>query len=290
MTQPTLKRTFAILMASLLVSCGSQKPSTTDEVADIPLRLYVFDCGRITFEDVTAFSVANDETEVRELAVPCYIVEHAKGRLLWEGGLPSKVAETDGWVGEGNMRQSLERTFAEQLTALGLDMASFDFAAFSHTHFDHIGVANEVEGATLLIQRAEYDAAFGSEEDARAMYFDPDLYSNLRNAEIQVLDGDHDLFGDGSVRLLASPGHTPGHQSLFLDLAKTGPIVLSGDLYHFRLSREQKRVPTFNFDTEQTLASMNRIEALVEQAGAQLWIEHELASFDSLLKAPSYYN
>ena len=97
------------------------------------------------------------------------------------------------------------------------------------------------------------------------------------------------VFGDGRVRILSAPGHTPGHQVLFLDLADTGPLVLSGDLYHFRLSRAERRVPTFNVDREQTLASMERVEAFVEDVGATFWIEHDLALFQELDLAPAYY-
>ncbi len=279
----------AALPILALLACGSPAVDPEQVQEEASLKLYVFDCGRIQFASVEAFSIGDDETDVRELAVPCYVVDHSAGRLLWEGGLPSSVADAEGWTGDEGMLQKLDRTLAEQLEAIDLDMSSFDLVAFSHTHFDHIGVANEVEDATLLIQQAEYDAAFVDDETARAMYFDPDLYSGLKDAEIQILDGDHDVFGDGSVRLLASPGHTPGHQSLFVDLEETGPIVLSGDLYHLRESRERRLVPSFNFDAEQTLASMDRVERLVEETGAQLWIEHELARFETLNKAPEFY-
>jgi glyoxylase-like metal-dependent hydrolase (beta-lactamase superfamily II) len=252
--------------------------------ARAPLALYVFDCGRIRFASIEGFSIEDHETDVRELAVPCYVVEHEKGRLLWDAGLPSSLAEKEGWQGEG-MQQRLERTFTDQLAEAGLDMASFDYMAFSHFHFDHVGTANEVEGATLLISQAEYDAAFA--DPVTTPGFVPELYSNLRDAERVIVGEDHDVFGDGRVRIVAAPGHTPGHQVLFVDLAETGPIVLSGDLYHFRFSREHRRVPSFNTDREQTLVSMDRVDALLEETGAELWIQHELAHFGSLDRAPA---
>ena len=252
---------------------------------DAPLKLYVFNCGHIRVDTLDRFSIEDHETDVRELIVPCYIVEHRNGRLLWDGGLPSSTAEADGW--DGNTR--LDRTLASQLAELdlGFDLRSLDYVAFSHMHYDHVGVANEVEGATWLVQRPEYEAMFGGSISVPAAQ--PELYENLRNAERIVLDGDHDVFGDGRVRILSAPGHTPGHQVLFLDLADTGPLVLSGDLYHFRLSRAERRVPTFNFDREATLASMERVEAFVEDAGATFWIEHDLALFQELHLAPAYH-
>lgn len=119
---------------------------------------------------------------------------------------------------------------------------------------------------------------------------DPSLYGKLKGAKKVLLAGDHNVFGDGRVRILSAPGHTPGHQVLFIDLANTGPIVLSGDLYHFAMSRRERRVPSFNVDRDMTLASMDRVEALIEESGATMWIEHELALFERLNRSPLYYD
>ena len=281
------------LAAVLAAACGGapaeQEPpaaAPAEEAApEASLKLYIFECGRILFDDVERFSIGNDETDVRELVVPCYVVEHPGGRMLWDGGLPSAYNNPD--TRPDNVR--LERTLAQQLADLdlGFDLTTLDYVAFSHLHYDHVGVANEVEGATWLVQRPEYNAMFVEPETVPTAR--PELYENLAGAETVILDGDHDVFGDGRVRLISAPGHTPGHQVLFLDLAQTGPLVLSGDLYHFRISREQRRVPTFNYDAETTLASMERVEALVDETGATFWIEHDLALFRGLDKAPGYY-
>ena len=289
MTGTTRPTTFTLALL-LAAGCGGapaepepEAPAEATEAA--PLKLYVFECGRLTFDDVTRFSIDNDETDVRELVVPCYVVEHPAGRMLWDGGLPSAYVDAD--ARPENAR--LDRTLAEQLAALdlGFDLTTLDYVAFSHLHYDHIGVANEVAGATWLVQRPEYDAMFVAPDTVPSAR--PALYENLRHAETVILDGDHDVFGDGRVRILSAPGHTPGHQVLFLDLAETGPLVLSGDLYHFRVSREQRRVPTFNFDVEMTLASMEKVEAFVAEVGATFWIEHDYALFRQLDTAPAYY-
>jgi glyoxylase-like metal-dependent hydrolase (beta-lactamase superfamily II) len=253
------------------------------ERSGAPLALLVFDCGRILFDSIEGFSIEDHESDVRELAVPCYVVEHPKGRLLWDAGLPTSLAEKEGWQGEG-MRQRLDRSLADQLAESGLDTGSFDYMAFSHFHFDHVGAANEIEGATLLIAQAEYDVAFA--DPVTTPGFVPELYDELSSAPHEIVGDDHDVFGDGRVRIVAAPGHTPGHRVLFVNLAETGPIVLSGDLYHFRFSREHRRVPTFNTDREQTLASMDRVDELLAETGAELWIQHELALFESLDLAP----
>ena len=104
------------------------------------------------------------------------------------------------------------------------------------------------------------------------------------------MNGDHDVFGDGSVRIISAPGHTQGHQTLLVALANTGKIMLSGDLYHFEVSRTLRRTPEFNTDSQQTLASMDRVERLLESENATLWIEHNHKLSESLKKAPAYYD
>lgn len=276
-----MSRMFLIGMLLLLGAHGASSDG------DAGPRLYVFDCGMLRFDSLDGFSIANDETDVRDVIVPCYVIKHKGKSMLWDGGLPSSVADVAGWQGEG-MQARLDRTLAEQLPGIGLDMNSFDYAVYSHAHFDHVGVANEVVGATLIIQQAEYDALFNSESALLAV--DLSLVESLRNADRIVINGDHDVFGDGRVRIISTPGHTPGHQSLLIDLENAGPIILSGDLYHFPISRSDRRVPTFNYDPEETLASMDRMEKLVEETGATFWIEHELALFETLKKAPAYYD
>ena len=105
----------------------------------------------------------------------------------------------------------------------------------------------------------------------------------------RVLEGDHDVFGDGRVRIIAAYGHTPGHQVLYVEPPDTGPVVLSGDLYHFRVSRTQRVVPPFNIDKVQTLQAMTRVEALVAETGSDFWIQRDLARFEGQTRAPGFY-
>ena len=276
-----------LLVCAGFVGCATVEPEPTAD-ADA-LRLYVFDCGRIRLENINLFGLASTDTDVRELAVPCYLIEHPAGRLLWEGGLPSALVTLDGWAeDQGGISQRLERTLVDQLGDLGLAPADVDWIAFSHFHSDHVGAAAAFAGSTLLIQQAEAIAAFGN--DALGHFFDPEIYAALADSPREVIDGRHDVFGDGRVMLLPAPGHTPGHQALFVDLASTGPVVLAGDLYHFEASRELRAVPMFNHDRETTLASMNRIEAFTAGRGATLWIQHSLALFESQRHAPAFYD
>lgn len=262
--------------------------SLAPAVAAAGPQLTVFDCGSIVLDSVESFGIRDDETPVRELFVPCYLVKHERGTLFWDAGLPLGVVGRGDVKPEPGMTLRYARSVLEQLEAVGTPAADVDYVAFSHMHFDHVGAANAFASSTLLIQRTEHTAAF--EEVTRYPgIFVPEHYAQLRDAKTMLLDGDLDVFGDGSVEILAAPGHTPGHQVLFVELAQTGPIVLSGDLYHFAESRTLRRVPEFNTDADASRRSMERIERLIEARGATLWIEHEKAVADTLRKAPAFY-
>ena len=249
-------------------------------------KLFLFDCGIIYFDDVAMFNLKQDETSVRELFVPCYLIEHDDGLLFWDGGLPAAISETDGRVLEDGLNMAYQRSVIDQLADMDIQPADVGFAAFSHLHFDHVGVANEFSGSNVLMQKTEWEAAVGGSSE----FVDTTLFDDLRNSELTMLDGDHDVFGDGSVRLIYTPGHTPGHQALLVNLENAGPIILSGDLFHFRANRSLRRAPTFNYDAAMTLKSMDRIEALIKETGATLWIEHDKALADTLRKAPGFYD
>lgn len=250
--------------------------------AQADLKLTVFDCGQISFADVSAFGLSNDETTVRELFVPCYLIQHNEHLMVWDAGLPlADVGKTD-----GNSRYDV--SFLDQLASMDIVPSDIDLVAFSHMHYDHVGAANAFTESTLLIQETEAVAAFEHPEDNPV--FREALYNELVNSNRRSLDGDLDVFGDGSVRIISAPGHTPGHQALYLELNNYGPLILSGDLYHFETSRTQRRVPLFNTNVEETLRSMDKVEALVESTGATFWIEHSKALAESLNLAPAFYD
>jgi glyoxylase-like metal-dependent hydrolase (beta-lactamase superfamily II) len=257
--------------------------------ANADVRLYVFDCGTLELADVSAFGVDNDETPVRTLFVPCYLLEHRSDagvrRLLFDAGLPANLAGQGPVTPEPGMTLRYDRALTDQLADLGVAPEDVDYLALSHLHFDHVGSAGAFTGAEHLIQRAEYQAGFVDELPV----YQTELFAPLRDSPRHLLDGDHDVFGDDSVRLISAPGHTPGHQALLVRLDEPGPVVLSGDLYHFRASRRMRRVPEFNTSPAATRESMDRIEALLDAEGATLWIEHDQALAETLRLAPAYY-
>jgi N-acyl homoserine lactone hydrolase len=175
-----------------------------------------------------------------------------------------------------------------QLAEAGYSPADITYLALSHYHWDHTANANEFGAATWLVRQVERDAMFAQKPPDLTK---PSTYAALRNSKTVIIsDDEHDVFGDGTVVITLAPGHTPGHQVLYLKLVKTGAVVLSGDLYHYPEERSLRRVPTFEFDQEQTRASRANIDAFLKKTGARLWIQHDFASDARLKKAPNYYD
>jgi len=298
------------LAALLLVSCSggeepdesAQKPTTPEyqSTTDAPstsaktLQMFMLDCGLIDISDLDGFSTAGDYAGIADtFASSCWLIQHPKGNLLWDLGLPT------GLVGNGKQKNgvftlSMERTLSDQLVEIGLFTSDVDTISISHSHFDHSGQADQFQKAKWLVHADEYAAMFPTDDEAledepSADESDADTvnpYLDFAFLERQEFTSEHDVFGDGSVIIISTPGHTPGHTSLFVDLPETGPVFLTGDLYHRRESRELKRVPRFNFAEEDTLASMQAFEARVQAIGARVIIQHDLDEVSVFPKSP----
>ncbi|MFL2855842.1 MAG: MBL fold metallo-hydrolase, partial [Pseudohongiellaceae bacterium] len=150
-------------------------------------KLYIFDCGHLSFPDVGNFGITNEETDVRELFVPCYLIDHPDGKMIWDAGLPLDVVGPR----QNGATSWYEESIIDQLAAIGVNSRDIDYTAYSHFHYDHVGAANEFANATLLIQETEYHAAFYDAESNPV--FRPPLYSELANSTKVLLQGDHDV-------------------------------------------------------------------------------------------------
>jgi glyoxylase-like metal-dependent hydrolase (beta-lactamase superfamily II) len=176
------------------------------------------------------------------------------------------------------------------LAEIGYKPADITYLALSHNHYDHSANANEFAGSTWLVNKAERDVMFAekpaTKENPAALRF-----ALLKDGKTKLLDGDYDVFGDGAVRIIATPGHTPGHQSVFVKLANTGPLILSGDLYHYPVELADRSFNPYGGKvSDQENASRAKIDMLMKQTGATLWIGHDLLLFDQLKKSPEYYD
>jgi N-acyl homoserine lactone hydrolase len=241
-------------------------------------RLYVIECGQGHANDVSRWSPGVNEGKPMDYVSNCYLIKHPQGYVMWETGVGDELAALP--EGRGSFtRWRLARTLASQLAEIGLKPADIKYVAASHTHFDHIGNVELFPNAMLLVQKAEYEWP----NPLGVGRFKPEH-------PVTKLEGDHDVFRDGSVTLLSTPGHTPGHQSILVRLAKSGPILISGDAAHFKENWDARRVPSFNVDRDKTLASMDRIAGILAQQKAQLWIHHDKPQSDAQKKSPAYYD
>lgn len=276
------------------VACSENKtveatvvPSLTKPVAAV--KLYAMDCGRIAFKDAAMF--ADDDTfkgVKRELVDPCYLIRHERGDLIWDTGLPEAIADMPDGVSRDGFPATMKvpKKLTAQLAELGLAPGDIDFVSFSHMHSDHTGNGNLFAGATWIVDKDERDAMFS--EDARKGE-DFANYSALETATTTLLtsEDDFDVFGDGSAIIVQAPGHTPGHTVLLLTTANSGKVILAGDMWHLKESREKRTVPAFNVDREKTLASMDKVEALALAQSAKVIRQHVAEDFNSLPKFPA---
>ena len=278
----TIARSLACLALLMLCACATTTPKT----ASVD-RLYAMYCGEAQIPDISPWSPGYNVGQPMTFADNCYLIQHGDDWMLWDSGFSDALAQTpEGVVGARNMRTMRKRTLASQLAEVGVPPDRIRFVAFSHTHGDHVGNSALFPMATVLIQAAEYDAAFGP-EPAR-FGFAPSTYPTLKNNPVVKLTGDYDVFGDGSVRIVSTPGHTPGHQSLLVRLPKSRPLILSGDVAHFQENFDNRRVPGFNYDIEQSKRSMDRLAELVKTEGADLWINHDAKQNAAYPHAPQF--
>jgi N-acyl homoserine lactone hydrolase len=275
----------SVLILAAIAASGVAFPAAAQQGVQ---RMYVFNCGESRTPDLSRWSPGFNVGKPFEFSDHCYLIRHAKGLMMGDSGMSDKIAEMpDGMtVAGGMLTLRVPKTLASQLREINVAPSDVTHIAFSHTHSDHVGNANLFTGATLYIQQAEYDAAFGP--DAAKFNFVSAYYDKLRNNPVVKLNGDYDVFGDGSVVILSTPGHTPGHQSLLVRLPKTGPVVLSGDMVHFEENWVNRRVPALNYNREQSLQSMEKIAAVLEANHAQLWINHDKAQSARISTAPAY--
>lgn len=289
-----MKKITLFILIALVFSCKDKTEKTAGEKmveeSKPEVKLYVFDGGTVQANMLELFSQDTTYTgQQKEFSDAFYVIEHPEGRLMWDAGLPeSLVALPEPFTSpDGAFTVSRPDSVINQLAAIDIQPSDITYIALSHSHFDHIGHANTFSDATWLVQEAEYDFVTSDE----VKNGNPELYDGIKElTKIEKLNGDHDVFGDGSVVIKSMPGHTPGHQVLYVDLPETGPVLLSGDLYHFNENREHRRVPIFNVDVEQTLDSMEAFEKFAEETGARVIIQHEKTDFDALPKAPKYLN
>lgn len=252
-------------------------PARAQHAHQSPVHLWRLDCGSI---DVSDFDVFSDTYlyvgQPKHLTASCYLIHNVAmdKYLLWDTGVAGPSKE---WV----FTIALKERIADQLKRIGVSPAAITYVGISHYHDDHTGQAADFPGATLLMGTGDWEVVKSRKEVTAR--FTPWISGG---SKVEAVSRDKDVFGDGSAVILDMPGHTPGHKALLVRLAGMGPVLLTGDLYHATEQVANRGVPSFNTNRADTLASMDRFNAIAKNLKATVVIQHEPADIAKLPAFP----
>ena len=252
-----MRKHFAILLFVTAMT-GLANAQTSPNIT-----LTRFDCGSSNAPiDVRAFSDTYAHNGLKiQLVFSCYLIRHGDEYMVWDAG--------NAMGGQGAPKVSL----VDHLARLKLTPAQIKFIGVSHYHGDHIGQVGSFPAATLLIGSRDWDVLTkGPNPMANPAPFAPWITGG---GKVEPVAQDKDVFGDGSVVMLNMPGHTPGHHSLLVRLKNKGPVLLTGDLSHFRENYDGDGVTSFNTDRAETLASLDRFKKIARNLKATVIIQHD---------------
>jgi glyoxylase-like metal-dependent hydrolase (beta-lactamase superfamily II) len=241
------------------------------------VRLIPLDLGRIE----ASLRVVTGEDGTVSLPIIGWLIEHRNGLAMFDNGM-HRGLQTD-TTRLGRTAKAFKPVYnpgdevAAQLERRGVRPSDIDIMIFSHLHFDHAGGTCDLPDARLVVQDAEWRAG-QDDELVEAGVYDPVDYDH--GHEVQTVEGEHDVFGDGTVMCLPTPGHTVGHQALRVEL-ESGPVVLTGDCVYFERMLTEMLVPRFGYDTDQQRRSMKRLSTL-QSDGCRLLFGHDEAQFQGL--------
>jgi N-acyl homoserine lactone hydrolase len=299
MLKHTRTAMISILVASWL-SMGGTRPATADSKLPDPAtagfaeKLYRLDCGRSLANDESVWTPGENVGRSIEFSSTCWLIKRGSEWVLWDTGVPqAALNDPKGWSTLPKLIvYHLDKTITGQLAEIGLKTSDITYVAISHTHGDHIGNVGLFPNSTVLMQRVEYtwiSSPDGTNDNVNQLKA---LARKLLGTpkQLQLLDGDTDVFGDGSVTLISTPGHTPGSQSLLVHLKNSGFIILSGDVVHLEENFEKNIVPSLNTDKATSIASMDRVRRMIATYQAKLFINHDKAQSDTLRLLPAFYD
>jgi glyoxylase-like metal-dependent hydrolase (beta-lactamase superfamily II) len=274
-----MKNILFLFLAISIVSCKKSEKKV-EENSKPEVKLYQLVGGSILVKKLEVFSQDTTYTgQTKQFTDAYYVISHPKGNLMWDAGLPEQLVMKDAYD-EPSGVYAIKRpdSLVNQLKSIGFKIEDFKYFAMSHSHFDHTGHANLMKDATWIVQENEYNSVAGDSVKVK----NPAIAA-LKN--VQKIKGDFDVFGDGTVVIKYTPGHTIGHQVLYVEVAGLEkPVLLTGDLYHFEENRVNKGVPSFNYNVKQTLESMDLFEAFAKEKNAEVIIQHSPIAFEKLEK------
>ena len=287
------------LVAFLLMAEGGPAANAGSKLPDpgsagAADKLFRLDCGHSLASDESVWTPGENVGRSIEFSSTCWLIKHGSEWLLWDTGVPeAALNDPKGWSTLPKLIvYHLDKTVTGQLAEIGLKPSDIGRVAISHTHGDHIGNVRLFPDSAILMQRAEHswiNSGNGPNDNVnRLMALARELLGDPKN--LQLIDGDTDVFGDGSVILVSTPGHTPGSQSLLVHLKNSGFIILSGDVAHLEGNFERNIVPALNTDKAQSIASMEKIRQMMARYGATLFINHDKKQTETLKLLPAFYD
>ena len=287
----SLKTTMRLIPAlAVFFVLNGAPPLTAQQAAlesspPVAVKLYTLDGGLTAFKNADVFSDTGEyENKYLALPTPCFLIQHGKDWMLWDTGLGDKLAAESKGVEKFGGRFSVRRTLASQLAQLGLQPEDIHYVGLSHLHSDHAGNIGLFPMSTFIVPASELAAA---RSKPTPFGIDPDQVTPLDHVAMIASEDDYDVFGDGTVKTLKTPGHTPGHRSLIIKLPNTGVVLITGDLYHTRQNYEKNLVPRIN-DRTNTMASMDRVSRITANTKARVVIQHSPEDFAAMPAFPKY--
>jgi glyoxylase-like metal-dependent hydrolase (beta-lactamase superfamily II) len=299
MLRPTKVGVSLVLVAFSLMMEDTPEANADSKLPDpikagVAEKLFRLDCGRSLANDESVWTPGENVGRSIEFSSTCWLIKHGSEWLFWDTGVPeSALNDPRGWSTLPKLIvYHLDKTLTEQFAEIGLKPRDIARVAISHTHGDHIGNMGLFPSSTILMQRAEYswiNSPNGPNDNVnQLMALARRLLGTPKN--LQLVDGDTDAFGDGSVTLISTPGHTPGSQSLLVHLKNSGFIILSGDVVHSEENFEKDRVPSLNTNKAESIASMEKIRQMIAMYKATLFINHDKKQTDKLKLLPAFYD
>jgi N-acyl homoserine lactone hydrolase len=285
----------ALVLVLEVTRDADARPKLPDLInAGVAQRLYRLDCGRSLANDESVWTPGENIGRNIEFSSTCWLIQHDSEWLLWDTGVPqSALNDPRGWSTLPRLIvYHLDRSLTDQLAEIGLKPADIGLVAISHTHGDHIGNVGLFTNATIVMQQAEYHwihSPNGPNDNVNQLMA---LARKLLGApkNLRLIDGDTDVFGDGSVTLVSTPGHTPGHQSLLVHLRRAGFIMLSGDVAHLEGNFHRNIVPSLNTNAAESVASMAKVRRLIATYNAKFFINHDQNQTRKLELLPAFYD
>ena len=288
-----------ILVGSSLSMGGARLATANSDLPDpstagFAEKLYRLDCGHSLANDESVWTPGENVGRSIEFSSTCWLIKRGNEWVLWDTGVPqATLNDPKGWSTLPKLIvYHLDKTITGQLAEIGLKTSDVTYVALSHTHGDHVGNVSLFPNSTIVMQRAEYNwihSPNGSNDNVnQLMALARKLLGTPKH--LQLIDGDTDLFGDGSVTLVSTPGHTPGSQSLLVHLKGSGFIILSGDVVHLEENFEKDIVPSLNTDKAASIASMEKAKRMIATYNARLFINHDKAQADMLKLLPAFYD